>query len=97
MLRRFRMIILPVILLLMLLPDGKYALGPSPGMAQTEGMLLLNEISPWPTDGVVWVEVINPGNTPVRIDGWSIQFMSGFSYTFPAGSRTSKGMGGSLV
>ncbi len=29
---------------------------------QEQGTLILNEISPWPSDGEVWVELINPGD-----------------------------------
>lgn len=78
--------ILSAILVLLFLSNGENAIGPAPGMAQADGTLLLNEISPWPSDGVVWVEIINPGDTPVGLDGWRVQFMSGFSYTFPSGS-----------
>lgn len=51
--------------------------------AKNGGNLLLNEISPWPSDDVVWVEFINPTDEPVTLDGWTVEFLSGFSYTFP--------------
>ena len=51
-----------------------------------DGFLILNEISPWPSDDMVWIEFLNPTNQPVTLDGWSISFISGFSYTFPPNS-----------
>lgn len=52
------------------------------------GALLLNEISPWPSDDVVWVEFINYTGQPVDPHGWSIEFLSGYSYAFPSNSAT---------
>ncbi len=51
-----------------------------------DGDLILNEISPWPSDGQVWVELLNPTRSTVELDGWTIRFRSGFEYTFPSGA-----------
>ncbi len=61
--------------------------------AQDTGQLVLNEISPWPSDGTVWVELLNPSDDPVLIDGWSIEFVSGFSFEFPDSSGEVSGGG----
>ena len=69
------------LILLLVLPS----INPIPSnntYAQSDGTLLLNEISPWPSDGPVWVEFINPGDESVDLEGWTIRFLSGFSYTF---------------
>lgn len=50
--------------------------------AEGDGFLMLNEISPWPSDGIVWVEFLNPTDEPVSLDGWSVEFLSGYSLTF---------------
>ena len=47
---------------------------------------LLNEISPWPSDGRIWVELINISNSSLRLDGWEISFLSGFTHTFQSNS-----------
>jgi hypothetical protein len=60
----------------------------SPHAQASGGSLLLNEISPWPSDGTVWVEFINFTEQPVELGGWAINFISGYSYTFPSGSPT---------
>jgi hypothetical protein len=51
-----------------------------------EGYLILNEINPWATDDNLKVELLNPTNATVSLEGWTIEFLSGFSYTFPRGS-----------
>ncbi len=48
--------------------------------------LRLNEISPWPADGTVWVEIINPTDAAVSLSGWSVEFFTGESYQFPDGN-----------
>jgi len=50
------------------------------------GTLILNEISPRPSNGEVWVELINPTEGSAALSGWSIAFMSGTSIAFPADS-----------
>jgi len=55
----------------------------STGTASSAVTLLLNEVSPWPFDGIPWVEIINASDVPVPLDGWTVSFLSGFSYTFP--------------
>ena len=55
-------------------------------LAVPDDILLLNEISAWPLDNIYWIEIINPTDRPVELDGWTIEFYSGFSYTFPANS-----------
>ena len=59
----------------------------------TGGTLLLNEISPWPSDSMAWIELINPGDEAVALDGWTVEFLSGFSYKFPEGSGDVAGGG----
>ncbi|MCK4719907.1 lamin tail domain-containing protein [bacterium] len=49
----------------------------------SSGYLILNEIGPWPSDDAVWVEIINPSSNPASLDGYTVEFLSGFSYTFP--------------
>ena len=51
-----------------------------------EGILILNEISPWPSDNQIWIELLNPTLYPVSLDGWRISFRSGDTYTFPVDS-----------
>jgi len=62
--------------------------------AQTTENLILNEISPWPSDDTAWVEILNPSAEPVPLEGWSIEFISGFSFSFPkdAGEIPSGGL-----
>ncbi len=76
------------IIMSLLLTGAPERTGVIPGTsAQTGGgYLLLNEISPFPSDGSVWVELINPTSGSVELDGWTIEFLSGFEYTFPANS-----------
>jgi len=56
------------------------------GQASDTGYLVLNEISPWPSNQTVWVEFINPSDSPCPLDGYNIKFLSGFEYTFPENS-----------
>jgi hypothetical protein len=49
-----------------------------------QGTLVLNEISPWPTDAEVWVEILNPTEDSLPVGGWSIRFLSGASADLPA-------------
>jgi len=56
--------------------------------SEPQGALVLNEISPWPSDGVVWVEIINPHSDPISIAGWTIIFLSGYSFEFPDDAPT---------
>ncbi len=51
-----------------------------------KGILILNEISPWPSDDQIWIELINPTAYPVSLDGWRISFRSGGTYNFPVNS-----------
>jgi len=59
---------------------------PQSGSGQADGLLILNEVSPWPSDGEVWVELLNPTDGEIALDGWTIGFLSGFTYTFPPDS-----------
>ncbi|MFH1677100.1 MAG: lamin tail domain-containing protein [bacterium] len=45
------------------------------------GSLLLNEICPWPDGNPVYVELCNPGTESVSTSGWSIDLLSGDSFT----------------
>jgi len=77
---------LTIALLTSLSLPGTPQLQESSTHAQTEGILILNEISPWPSDGVVWVELLNPSDQTVPLADWSVQFLSGYSFTFPEDS-----------
>ena len=57
------------------------------------GYLVLNELNPWVTDGDLQVELLNPASSLVTLDGWSIEFLSGFRYEFPSGSGDVAGGG----
>jgi len=50
---------------------------------ESPGILLLNEISPWPSDGEVWVELLNVSDNPISPAGWTVEFLSGYSFVFP--------------
>ena len=77
-----------VVMFLPVSPGGNFNIH-----AQDEGFLVLNEISPMPSDGAVWVELLNPTNHRVSLDGWTIEFFSGFSFTFPDNSGDVEGNG----
>lgn len=55
--------------------------------------LLLNEISPWPGNGHIWIELINISNEPVSLAGWSIEFQSGDMLEFPSQAPACPGKG----
>ena len=50
------------------------------------GTLILNEIGPWPSNNEPWIEFRNPTGQPITLDGYSVRFLCGFSFTFPEGS-----------
>jgi hypothetical protein len=54
-----------------------------PDSQATELKLILNEICPRTSDGQTWIELLNPTNHPVALEGWSIQFASRASAAFP--------------
>jgi hypothetical protein len=58
-----------------------------------EGYMVLNEINPWAADDNLQVELLNPTSSAVSLEGWTIEFLSGFSYTFPRGSGEVTGGG----
>ncbi len=80
--------LLLAILILLFLPGAPLPINPQSIQAQVDGgYLILNEISPWPSDGNVWVELVNPSSIEIPLDGYTVEFLSGFSYTFPENSR----------
>ena len=58
---------------------------PRPGLAQTAGVVVINEIMYNPAgDGVEWIELVNRTPHPVDLTGWF--FSDGVSFVFPAGT-----------
>ena len=79
--------IVPILFLFLTLIISSAVVTDEPGLADPgDGVILLNEISPWPSDDVVWVELINPNERALPLDGYTVEFLSGFSYMFPEGS-----------
>ena len=74
---------IPVLMIALLFMVPSVRTGNISHATPTGGYLILNEISPWPETGDVWVEFINPSDQPVTLDGHSIEFLSGFTFTFP--------------
>lgn len=55
--------------------------------------LLLNEISPWPGNSHIWIELINVSDKPVSLSGWSLKFQSGDMLEFPSNAPACPGNG----
>jgi len=58
---------------------------PSKAYADTTSQaLVLNEISPWSSDGIVRIELMNADSESCALSGWSLSFFSGGSVILPA-------------
>ena len=44
----------------------------APPLIYAAGTIVINEIMPAPASGNEWVELYNPGTTPIDISGWKI-------------------------
>ncbi len=75
----------------LVLPDVHHAQDAESQPGSGRGMLILNELGPWPGDGGVWVELINPTIHAISLSGWSLRFLSGFEYEIPEGFECSGG------
>jgi hypothetical protein len=67
-----RLIALPTLLLIftfLLTSPSSNSICTQPAHAQPEGTLILNEISPLPSSGNPWLEILNPTSEQIAVAG----------------------------